>query len=330
VVQPDLVLLNDDDLTYAKVRLDERSLRTLVDAVAEFRDTLPRALCWAAAWDMTRDAEMAAGDYVDLVLAGIGTESDIGVVQSLLRLTRSAIDPYGDPARRDERLARLAEAELEHLLAAPPGSDHQLAWARALAASATSGEHAAFLQGLLDGSRSVDGLVVDTELRWTLLHRLVALGVAGDAEIDAELRRDDTAAGRRHALACRAARPTPAAKEEAWRLAVDSDELPNAEQAAVIGGFVQIEQRELLRPFRDRYFAVVADIWRERTSEIAQNIVVGLYPSVLAEQETVDMTDEYVRREQPTPALRRLLVEGRDGVARALRAQAKDQASARH
>jgi len=73
VPRPDLVLVNDDDLSYAKVRLDDHSLRTLVSSIGMFDQSLPATLCWAAAWDMCRDGEMAARDYVRLVLAGVSS-----------------------------------------------------------------------------------------------------------------------------------------------------------------------------------------------------------------------------------------------------------------
>jgi len=326
--QPDVVLVNDDDLTYAKIRLDERSMATVTDSIGHFADSLPRAVCWAASWDMTRDAELAARDYLSLVLAGIARETDVGVVQVLLRQAELAVDYYADPAYRETGHHRLAEAAYAALLSAEPGSDHQLAWARAFAAASTSSEQATILRGMLAGSRPVDGLAIDTELRWLLLRRLVVLGAAGDDEIDAELERDSTAAGERHAAAARAARPTSAAKAEAWSALVESDELPNAVQTATIAGFQQAAQRELLRPYVERYFAVVERLWAERTVDMAQNLVVGLYPALLPEQATLDRTDEFLRTAQPVPALRRLLLEGRDGVARALRAQQRDAAAA--
>jgi aminopeptidase N len=324
IARPDLVLLNDDDLTYAKIRLDEKSWRTLVEAIGEFREPLARTLCWSAAWDMTRDAEVAAGEYLDLVLAGIGQETEVGTVQSLLLLARQSIDPYGDPARRSERRLRLATRAFELLDAAEPGSDLQLAFARSAAANAVSDDQLARIAGLLDGSESVNGLAIDTELRWSLLHRLVATGRASDAEIEAEVDRDDTAAGRRHALRLRSARPTAAAKAEAWRLVVEQDELPNADQGAVVRGFNDFDQRELLAPYVERYFDAVAEIYRTRSAEMAQDIITGLYPYFASEQSTVDRTDAYLRTEQPGPALRRMLLEARDGVARALRAQQRD------
>jgi aminopeptidase N len=323
-LQPDLVLVNDDDLAYAKIRLDERSLRTLIDYIGEFRESMPRALCWAAAWDMTRDAEMAAGDYLELVLAGVAQETEIGTVQSLLRLARQSIDPFGDPAKRDERTRRLADKALGLVRAAEPGSDTQLAFVRSFATNAVTDEHLDFLADLLSGKHVVDGLAVDTELRWALLLRLVVMGRADERAIESELDRDHTAAGKRHSLTLRAARPTAEAKEEAWQLAVEDEALPNAEQAAIIAGFQLPEQRDLLAPYVERYFSSVADAWAGRTSEMAQQIAIGLFPVYSVDQATLDRTDAYLREAQPVPPLWRLITESRDNLARALRAQQRD------
>jgi aminopeptidase N len=322
--RPDVVLLNDDDLTYTKIRLDEDSLAFVIESIGEFVDPLPRALCWAAAWDMTRDAEMAARDYLKLVLSGAGSEKDINIVQSLQRQLTTALELYADPAHRETALAELAVAAERFLRAAEPAGDSQLAWARCLASVAARPDHLALLRGLLDGSEKIEGLAVDADLRWALLLRLSATGVAGDADVDAELERDGTAAGQRHAAACRAARPTVAAKDAAWASVVDSDNLPNATQAAVIAGFGQPAQRELLAAYTDRYFAAITKVWAERTNEIAQQIVIGLYPTLQVAQDTLDRTDAWLAAAGPAAGLRRLVVESRDGVARALRAQARD------
>jgi aminopeptidase N len=325
--QPDLVLVNDDDLTYGKIRLDERSLRTLTHHIGKFRESLPRALCWSAVWDMTRDAEMPTRDYLTLVLAGIGQETDIGVVQSLLRQVRNALDLFADPEWRDWGLRRLANAAYEHLHASEPGSDHQLAWARAFASSTRSEDHVRDLRGLLEGKFTINGLDVDTELRWHFLHRLVVLGALGDDAIEAELERDPTAAGQRHGAAARAARPTPEAKAEAWRLAVEDETLPNAVQGAIISGFWNAEQVSLLEDYVEKYFEVVGDVWRDRTAEMAQQVVIGLYPTLLVSPRVVERTDLYLQDPDVPPSLRRLLLESRDGVVRALRARARDAAA---
>src|SRR5690606_14474237 len=325
--RPAVVLLHVDDLSYAKVRLDEQSLATVTEHLGDFAESLPRALCWASAWDMTRDAEMPARDYLSLVLSGIGKESDIGVVQSLHRQVKLAIDLYADPAAREALLARWTDATLAHLRSAEPDSDHQLAWARAFAATARTPEQLDLLEGLLSGEQTVEGLTVDTELRWAFVQRLAAVGRFDEADIAAEYERDKTAAGERHAATARAARPTEEAKAEAWASVVESDKLPNAVQEAVINGFVQTDQRELLAPYADRYFEVVKDIWDTRSHEIAQQIVVGLYPSVQVTRETLDKTDAWLSSADPSPALRRLVSESRAGIERALRAQSADAAA---
>ncbi|MFF8989821.1 aminopeptidase N [Streptomyces sp. NPDC014983] len=325
--RPAVVLLNDDDLSYAKVRLDEQSLAVVTEHLGDFEASLPRALCWASAWDMTRDAELATRDYLALVLSGIGKESDIGVVQSLHRQVKLAVDLYADPAAREPLLTRWTDATLAHLRAAEAGSDHQLAWARAFAATARTPEQLDLLEALLDGSQTVEGLVVDTELRWAFVERLAAVGRYDEAEIAAEYERDRTAAGERHAATARAARPTQEAKAEAWSSVVDSDKLPNAVQEAVIGGFVQTDQRELLAPYAERYFEIVKDAWDSRSHEIAQQIAIGLYPSLQISTGTLERTDAWLASAEPGAALRRLVSESRAGVERALKAQAADCAA---
>ncbi|MFY1676897.1 MULTISPECIES: aminopeptidase N [unclassified Streptomyces] len=325
--RPAVVLLNDDDLSYAKVRLDEESLAFVTARLGDFEQSLPRALCWASAWDMTRDAELPARDYLSLVLSGIAKESDIGVVQSLQRQVKLAIDLYAAPTAREELLTRWTEATLDHLHTATPGGDHQLAWARAFAETARTSEQLDLLRGLLDGSGEIEGLAVDTELRWAFVQRLAATGRFAETEIDAEHARDRTAAGDRHAATARAARPTAEAKAEAWASVVESDKLPNAVQAAVIAGFVQTDQRELLAPYTERYFEVLKGAWETRSHEMAQQIAIGLYPAVQVSRDTLERTDAWLSEAEPSAALRRLVSESRSGVERALRARAADAAA---
>ncbi|MGB9377871.1 MAG: aminopeptidase N [Mycobacteriales bacterium] len=325
--QPDVVLINDDDLSYAKIRLDDRSLQTVTGHIGEFTDSLPRALCWAAAWDMTRDAELATRDYLKLVLGGIGGESGIGVVQVLLRQLSLSLTLYSDPAWLPQGFEALAAAAYDHLQQAEPGSDHQLIWARTLATSARRDDHVAVLRGLLDGSTGFPGLAVDTELRWHVLQCLVGIGAAGDDEIEAELQRDPTDAGQREAWTARALRPTAEAKEQAWTMATEDDDLPNQTSLSLISGFSHRDQHALLQPYVQRYFDVVANIWQRRTSEVAQNVAVGLYPAWAVSTETVRATEEFLARPDLPPALHRLVSEGRDGVLRALRARDRDAAS---
>ena len=307
--RPDLVLVNDDDLTYAKIRLDDHSLGTLIQAISEFSDPLPAALAWSAAWDMCRDAEMAARDYVRLVLLGFDSVTDISVTQTLLRQAAQAVRRFADPSWEPAGLALMADALHELLIAAAPGSDAQLAYVQALTGVAISDRHLTLLASLLDGTAMFEGLTVDTELRWTLLHRLVSRGRAGFAEIEAELAQDATDAGERHAASCRAAIPDPDVKRAVWE-EITSGKLPNATFRATLSGFADPDQRSLTEQFRDQYFAVLADIWREWSSDMAQRFVSIAYTICPVSAETIRITDDYIAQTQPPAALRRLLDRG--------------------
>ncbi|MEV5560867.1 aminopeptidase N [Nonomuraea wenchangensis] len=325
--RPDLVLLNDDDLTYAKIRLDDDSLRTLVNGgIAAFTDSLPRALCWSAAWDMTRDGELPARDYVRLVISGASVVTDITVLQAILRQARQSVQQYADPAWRAEGLRLLAD-ELRSLLAsAAPGSDQQLAYLHAFAPAATSGEDLDLLAGILDGTAVPEGLAVDADLRWSLVHALVVGGRIDEAGIAAELERDPTATGERSAAQCRASLPTAEAKAAAWERILGG-ELANHIARATIGGFQDPHHPELLAPYREKYFDEVGRVYKEWTFDQASSFAVGCFPALLIEEATVRAAEDYLAAEQPPQALRRLILEGADGVRRALRNQEKDAAA---
>ncbi|MDT3440496.1 MULTISPECIES: aminopeptidase N [unclassified Pseudofrankia] len=321
--RPELLLVNDDDLTFAKIRLDDDSLRTLVSDIGKVRASLPRTLCWAAAWDMTRDAELAARDYVQLVLSGADAEDDIGVVQTLLARAALTLDSYGDPANRSAALRALCARAEELMRAAPGGSDLQLVFTTTFAQAEDPGQ-VEKIRAIFEGRDVIEGLALDTELRWTLLTQLVARGVYGDAEIDAELARDATAAGEKRAATARSARPTPDAKAAAWAAVMESDKLSNHLLVATLGGFWISSQRELTKPYVDRYFAEIAEIWKTRSFDTAQTITQMLFPDGVIEQATIDKVDAYLANEDPAPPLRRALAEGRDGLVRALAARARD------
>ncbi|GAB3424071.1 M1 family aminopeptidase [Flindersiella endophytica] len=328
VQQPDLVLLNDDDLTYTKIRLDERSLATLVKHIGDFTDALPRALCWTAAWDMCRDAEMSARDYVRLVLAGVAAEPDINVAGLLLRTAQSAVDFYTTPSRRSEAQLAWADGLLPLVESAAPGSDMQLALVRSYAAAVMTPAQGAVLADLLSGARVLEGLAVDTDLRWTLVQNLARLGVFDEAEIAAELERDNTIKGQEAAAQARASRPTAEAKELAWTDAVERDDVPNQTMLSMIRGFWQPGQGELLRPYVERYLDAAGWVWDRKGNELAQFVLIGLFPRHLPTPETAETVRRWLEAQQPSPAVRRLVSEGLADVERALAAQVKDAAAA--
>lgn len=323
--RPDLVLVNDDDLTYCKIRFDEASLATLRGHLGDLTDPLARALCWSALWNLTRDALMPARDFLSLVLAHAGRESDVGVLQQLHAQALSAVTHYAAPDWREQGGRELAAGALHELRLAEPGSEHQLTWARFFAASAVSEGDFQLLLGLLEGSARIDGLEVDQELRWDFLLPLAAHGVVDESVLAAELVRDDTASGKRHQVRCLAARPSAAVKDQAWAVVVESDVLSNALVEATISGMQQSSQRDLLAPYAARYFEVIERVWAERSIQIGIDVVKGLYPMLQDSQATVEATDAWLAaRPDAAPALRRLVLESRDDLARALRAQSRD------
>jgi aminopeptidase N len=330
-----LVLVNDDDLTYCALRLDPGSLATLIDRIGDIAEPLPRTLCWSSAWEMTREAELKARDFTALVAGGFGAETEIGVVQRLLLQAQTAIMSYGDEQWAAERgWPMLVDSLRFRLDTAPAGSDAQLAVVNSLGGSVLPESVLERFRGWLLDIDVPDGLTVDTDLRWRLLHALVAHGAVGDlgqtggdpeALIAAEQERDPTSTGQRQAERARALVPTAEAKERAWQRAVHDDELPNAVNEAIISGFSHPAQRALLTPYVERYFADVADVWERRTSERAQPVVMGLFPAWAVDKATVDAADAWLADDTHPPALRRLVSEGRAGIVRALAAREFDR-----
>lgn len=326
--RPALVLVNDEDLTYCKIRFDADSLATLRSHLGSVADPLTRALCWSALWNLTRDALMPARDFVSLVVAHAGRETDVGVLQMLHAQALSALSHYADPQWREQGGRVLAACALQELRFAEPGSEHQLTWARFFAAGAATEGDFQLLLGLLEGSARIDGLEVDQELRWDFLLPLAAHGAVDESVLAAELARDDTASGKRHQVRCLAARPSAAVKDQAWAAVVESDALSNALAEATIAGMQQSSQRSLLAPYAERYFAAIEGIWSNRSIQIAMDVVKGLYPSLQDSQGTLDATDAWLSAHaDAAPALRRLVLESRDDLARALRGQACDAAA---
>jgi aminopeptidase N len=324
--RPDLVLLNDDDLTYAKIRLDERSLSTLVGGIDKLAESLPRALCWGAAWDMTRDAEMAATDFVELVLRGVGTESDLTAVHTLLRQAQAAVNTYVPPHRRPKVRQSWEHGLLDLVRRAEPGSDHQLAFLRGLAGAVTEDATADFLAGLLDGSSGLEGLTIDTDLRWVLLTGLASVGRVDERTIEAELSRDNTISGQQMAAAARTAIPTAEAKEWAWNNATEREDVPNETQRSIAASFQRPGQDELLMPYVDRYLDLARTVWEARGTQMASNILVLMFPRALATPEVLDRVRGWLAVTDANPAARRLVSEGCADLERALRAQERDGA----
>ncbi len=321
--RPALILLNDDDLAYAKIRMDDASWEFAIDRLADIEDPLARALVWGAAWDATRDAEVAASDYVDLVLGNIATETESTTIRlSLTQLTQVA-RLYVAPEKRDATVERVGDALWELAQGAAAGSDAQFQFVKFFANIPSTPLHGATLRGLLDGSVTLPGLEIDADLSWELLEGLVLLGEAGEAEIAAQLEKDNTANGQQAAARARATGD----KQGALEAALTDASIPNLVLRSSGVGFQHANGGAGLDELVAPYFDALDRIWKERSYKIAEYVILGFYPALLASQELADATNAWLDAHPDVPALRRLVVENLAGVERALRAQQRDRSA---
>ncbi|WP_372983607.1 aminopeptidase N [Microbacterium sp.] len=315
----DLVLLNDDDLTYAKVRLDDASLATVRESLSSLDYPLARAVIWSSLWNATRDGELAVARYAEIVRAHAPRESNIGLLAGILANTLFAIRNYASDDARQRELTAWVETAWTALQASDAGSDAQLSWARALAsASAFDDVRADDIRAILHGD-APDGLTIDPDLRWQLLTALVTTGHADADAVAAELESDDTGSGRTAARRALASRPELDVRAAAWDAAWNDGSLSNDHLDAVIGGFRAGGRRDLIERFDAEYFGRIGDAWATRSIELAQRLVVGLFPA----SPTLDAVDAWLADNDTAPAaLRRIVIEQRDHLARALRVRA--------
>ena len=323
--QADLWLLNDGDLTYAKVRLDEQSLAVAMEHLRDLDDPLARTLLWSAAWDMVRDGELPSRRYQQLVLANITGEFSSSVVRTLLQQLETVSGPYAAVDQRALRTESAADAVWQLAESAEAGSDAQLQYVETFARLARTQEHRHALEGLLGGSVQLPGREIDTDLRWKLVISLAVLGGIDAAGIDEQLSADDTQSGRKHALTAKAALPTEVSKAKAWRRTMEKDTLANESVTAVIQGFRRVVDDSLLAPYRQRYFSMISQVWQERSNEIATRLVGGYFPHSYGGQGVLDAADQWLAEAEDAPfGLRRIIIEGRDTVARQEKVRAAD------
>ena len=319
----DLVILNDGDLSYGKLRFDDRSIATLKSHMGKIEDSLTRALAWSATWDMTRDGELAASDYLPIVLNALATEDDVAVVSMQMIQLGTAVELYGSDKNRDRLRAELADGTEKLLNSAAAGSDLQLQYVRSFASYAKSPAQINHVREILDGKRA--GVTVDANLRWHLLNSLVEKGAAMVAEVEAELVRDKSADGEKAAAFGRAAGPDAATKAAAWSLAT-TQEISNHIQIQTLQGFQRAGQRDLIQDYADKYFALILGYWTSHTYEFASNLAVLGFPNYQVSDATMAKVEKWltgVGKDAPN-GLRRIISEQRDALARALKAQAKD------
>jgi aminopeptidase N len=326
LARPDLILLNDEDLAYAKIRLDEKSWATALHHLSDFEDSLARTIIWGAAWDAARDAETSPRDFIKLVLNNIAHETESTTMLTLLRQLVTAGNLYVAEKHRGQVLADIGAGLLNLAREAEPESDAQLQFTKFFAQFATGAEQLDALEAILTGNEKLQGLAIDADLRWELITGLVVGNRAFADSIDAELARDNTASGQKAAAGARAALATAKDKLAAWHQLVETKELSNALVQSASTGFVRVQDVSLLEPFVDKYFDNVLKIWSSNTFKIAEYLLVNLYPLNLANESLANKTAAWLERSEikEIAALHRILLENLANVQRAIAAQNRD------
>ncbi len=322
----DLLLLNDDDLTFARIALDERSLTTATAHLSGFVDPMPRALVWSAAWDMLRNALLPASSFVALVVHNLAHDEQVGVLQRLLMRATAAAERYAAPQHLDRLRAALRDQARSALSCCEAGGDHQLAWFRHWASLASRPEDLTLLSELLDGVEHFPGLSVDTDLRWAIVVALAHAGRADDALIDDELARDDTDLGQRQAMTARASRPEVTAKTWARGLLRDDADLSHTLARQLWAGFGPLDQVDLAVRYLADFPADLDHMWETRTLDFAIEFAAGMFPHAAVDAGLIEMTDEILARTDLSKPLRRVILEQRDTVVRTSRARVIDGA----
>ena len=326
-MKPDLILINDKDLAYAKIRLDDGSWAIALENLSGISDSLARTMIWSAAWDTTRDAEANPRDFIQLVLDHIGSETESTTVTTLLRQLVTTATLYVSEDRRSETIERIAESLIALAEAAAAGSDNQLQFAKFVAQFATSDKQLDWLDGLVSGQKALTGLTVNGDLRWEILVGLAVGNRANPDRIAAELAQDNTANGKKFAAAALAAISTPEAKLEAWTELTERTEYSNTLISSASASFGRVSDTKLLDIYADKYMSMAQRIWEERSYQIASYLLTNLYPIALANKSLADKTQKLIDSSfaQSKPAFRRTLVENLAGLERGIKAQAKDQ-----
>ena len=324
--RPALLLINDDDLSYAKIRLDEQSFSTALAKLSKIEDPLARALVWGSVWDATRDGETSARNFIRLALAHIAEETESTTMTTLLRQLLTVTNLFTAPKHRLEAQLEVADGLLKLAQNAKAGSDAQLQFVKFFAQFARSHSQLVAVADLLSGKSQLDGLKIDTDLRWELLTSLSVGGKVTKERIDVELEADNTANGQKAHAAAIAALPDPKSKQEMFNKLVDTDELSNALLNSASLAFGRVLDTSLLEPFVDQYFSKVLSIWEQKSYHMADYLLVNLYPLSLANSALVEKTEKFLENPELSskPALKRIIIENLAGVVRAIRAQQTD------
>jgi aminopeptidase N len=305
---PYLLLVNDEDLTFANVRPDADSLTRLLESAGELPTSTGRAVAVVTAWNLLATGDISAADVVRCVTGVLATESADTVVEPFLGLAVRAAERWSPDSTRDQLLTTIAETCLT--LAEQTGPRRQVAL-RSLARTATTDAQLAALREQVGD---------DVDLGWRTLVRLASLGQYDRAEIDALEARDPDPDSWIRALAVESARPSSEAKETAWQALVDNQRVPMGSVHVVSSAFWQASQAELLAPFAERYLSVLPEVSRAGMIQ-AIAVAQAMFPWYGVDAGFVDRAVAAAADEALSPIVSARVLEGADQLRRILAAR---------
>jgi aminopeptidase N len=324
--RPAFILLNDDDLSYAKVRLDAASYEFALKNLNLFTDPLARAQIWVAIWNSSRDAITPPMDFINLVTSHIGFEDQSMLVTTMLNQMRHFVNYYLNPKGRKDRIAAVADQLWELASKAKPASDNQLQLVMNFARLAVTDAQGKILSGIHSGTQALEGLELSADLKWELLTGLAGVGAIDESAIDAELANDKTANGLKGAAGARGALNTIESKRAVWHKLVETNEWSNAEVMGAAYAFNRTTTPVMLDEFAEQYFKDIKRVYESKTYKISEYIAFGLFPFALANRDLANQTKRWLERNQKADqTLRRLVLQNLGILERALQAQAQDR-----
>ncbi|MFJ9003818.1 aminopeptidase N [Streptomyces canus] len=272
---PSFLLLNDGDLTYAKIRFDAGSLTALPDMLPRL-SSLNRAMVWCALLLGVQDGTYPAAAHLALVSRMVQEESELSILAEVLEQARNDVaDRFLAPEERPAAMARVAEALRGRLARTDADDERMITLFRGLVEFTADTME---LSGWLAGDGLPPGLVLDTDVSWRIRYRLAVLGGMDTADIAAAVHAGPGAVAEQYAAKCRAALPEASAKNEAWTTIMHGSDLSNYELWSLAEGFWQPEQTALTEPYVERFFTDMPAAADRRGDLVLDLLLRFLYP----------------------------------------------------
>ncbi|HVT96812.1 MAG TPA: M1 family aminopeptidase [Acidobacteriaceae bacterium] len=323
---PAWIFANNDDHAYGLFPLDQKSreavMEQLTASAPAMSDVFRRTLLWGSLWDSVRLAELNPADYVHTTLAVLPRERDEALASSLLSRTQTAVHRYVSASAQSELLARGATLAADRMT---NDADHDLriVWFRSLDRFATQPSGATVMKDLLSGKRSIPGVELRQQDRWSLVTTLIAYGdPEADAYFAAEQKRDPSGDGLKYAWIAQAARPDSATKQKYFDEYLHDSARSEDWIQSSLGAFNYWNQSQLTARYLQPALEALPQVKRERKIFF---LVAWLdaFMDGQQSQASLEVVNHYLQTANPDPDLRLKVLEAMDELQRTVKIRAK-------